>query len=244
MPLALAGALPTIYRHGTAVEWPTTAGGNGHFFEAVETPGGITWEAAETYARLHGGYLAIVRSAAENQFLFHLIDDPKYWVGDAPYDDRNLGPWLGGHRLPGAATPDKDWVWTHTNTPITYTNWAPTEPDDGYGDDTENHLQFFSLDPSLRQATWNDIGDRYPLHGLVVEYESRPQGGYAGAASLMLPANELPNLQVPLLIASSFAALLFLAGIWIYLFRRPREEKTSSDELNARGEKSDGKGEW
>lgn len=62
------------------VEWPAIDGGNGHYYEAVPTPNGITWIAANASAKALGGYLVSITSEAENRFVFSLIaGDDRYW---------------------------------------------------------------------------------------------------------------------------------------------------------------------
>src|SRR5882672_3346614 len=75
-------------------EWRADVGGNGHFYEAVQAPAGITWDDAEAYAAAHGGYLATITSKEENAFVFKLVDDAGFWM-DGPRGE-SLGPWLGG----------------------------------------------------------------------------------------------------------------------------------------------------
>jgi hypothetical protein len=194
--LAAAAAAPLDFRPGPVVEWPMSAGGNGHFFQAIETPNGVTWDDAQSYAGLRGGYLATITSAAENQFVFKLIDDSKYWILNAPYNEHNLGPWLGGHRLPvpGPVIPDQNWVWANNGRPMTYTNWAPTEPDNS-SSGTEDRLQFMSYIPTERQPTWNDVGNDYKLRGLVIEFDAAPPPGLAGPSAYLRPdvIRELPQ---------------------------------------------------
>ncbi len=159
-------------RSGPAVPFTDPRSGQVHFFQAIEVPDGIDYVDARASAIARGGYLAAITSATENSFVFHLIDDPRYWVVNAPYNNRNLGPWLGGHRLPGNL-PDKGWYWTGDATPFTYTNWAPTQPDNG-GLGNEDKLHFISMTPTDRQPTWNDVGAEYLLRSYIVEYNFDP----------------------------------------------------------------------
>jgi hypothetical protein len=69
--LSLLGALLfTGVGHADPVRYPT----NGHYYEAVSVPEGISWEAANaaanasTFNAMHG-HLATITTLAENQFL-------------------------------------------------------------------------------------------------------------------------------------------------------------------------------
>jgi len=59
--------------------WP----GNGHDYEAVLAPDGITWDAANAAAVASGKHLATITSAAENDFVFSLLSAPELWVRPA-----------------------------------------------------------------------------------------------------------------------------------------------------------------
>src|SRR5262245_16824465 len=78
-------------RAQTWVVWPD----NGHSYAVISAPAGIDWDSAEAAAQVLGGHLASVTSAAENQFVFSLIDHPEYWKGHLSFTGVpfNLGPW-------------------------------------------------------------------------------------------------------------------------------------------------------
>ncbi|HUV05142.1 MAG TPA: hypothetical protein VMX94_08540 [Armatimonadota bacterium] len=61
------------------VEWSVDSGGNGHWYEAVYVPASIMWAAANAAAGSAGGYLATATSEPENQFIYSLISDDKFW---------------------------------------------------------------------------------------------------------------------------------------------------------------------
>src|SRR5262249_15632204 len=77
--LGLAVAFTPTHSRADWVQWRVADGGNGHYYQAVSTPGGITWEAAQAAAVGMGGYLATITSAAENAFAFNLAKDPSLW---------------------------------------------------------------------------------------------------------------------------------------------------------------------
>jgi hypothetical protein len=213
---ATAAVAPMDFLPGPLVEWPMSAGGNGHVYQAVETSLGINWIDAQTWAAAHGGYLANLGSAQENDFVYALIKDVKFWT--ATRSGSFKGPWLGGIKSPTSTRPDEGWHWGN-GTAFTYTNWAPNEPDNSKG--RENRLNYYATGQSIPQPTWNDQAYDDTAPGFVVEYEIKPPAGFT---------TDVPQLQIPLLIATFFSALIFLAGLFVFFFRQPRPEDDDSDD--------------
>lgn len=145
----------------TPVQWKTEDGSNGHFYEAVSVPEGISWTDAKTAAELAGGYLATITSEPENAFVFSLIDDASFWKPGVG------GPWLGGYQPEGSPEPDGGWRWVTDNESFDYTHWAPGEPSDSHR--IENRLHYFYYPDSVRSSYWNDTIDDAGLIGYVVE---------------------------------------------------------------------------
>jgi hypothetical protein len=168
---------------GPVVAWDKAAGGNGHYYQAVETSADVTWATADKWAGAHGGYLATIKSQAENDFVFKLIDDPKYWTPrrgawketpEAPMQSlpTNRGPWLGGVKAADVKKPEDGWTWAHDGSAFTFTNWAAQEPNNITNDETR--LTFNSRDASKRESTWNDVPAGGGSLGFVVEYDAQP----------------------------------------------------------------------
>ena len=159
--IALLLIVPADFVHATPIQWSTTSGGNGHWYEFIDDEG-ITWdEAREDASSLYGpdAYLATITSEAENNFIFNL------GIGDRPI-------WLGGYQKEEAPSAQEGWHWV-TGEEWTYTNWAWGEPNDWHGT-VENALAFAFWEGN---GTWNDApaGTRYLGNGgYVVEYESAP----------------------------------------------------------------------
>jgi hypothetical protein len=146
------------------LQWPIAQGGNGHFYEVVSAPAGVTWGDASLGATNRGGYLATITSAAENAFVFNLATQ------DAPVWYSGYGPWLGGFQPAGSAEPGGGWRWV-TGEPFTYKNWTPGQPNNN---GNEDRLQFGGQ--ADRSSTWNDISQtniKFTL-GYVVEYDLHP----------------------------------------------------------------------
>lgn len=154
---------------GQPIEWPISAGGNGHLYEAVLVPSGLRWDQARDGAAARGGYLVSITSAAENAWVFSLVDHPSFW------SDGDFGPWLGGFQPAGSPEPAGGWQWV-SGEAWSYTNWQPSEPSDGGASGPEDFLHFLGRD-GVRGAGWNDQpigGDLRPIRGYVVEYVPTP----------------------------------------------------------------------
>jgi len=152
---------------GESLPSPVMWGGNNHWYEAVYVPDGIDWFSARDAAQAKGGYLATSTSSGENDFLFSLLSDSKFWYA-------NCGPWLGGYQLDNNDEPAGHWAWV-TGEPWSFTAWDSTEPNNGYGRGGEDWLLFTSITPQ-----WSDLGWNHPNDGptyvrsYFVEYNSNP----------------------------------------------------------------------
>jgi hypothetical protein len=161
-PSALVAA-PTI--------WPVGSGGNGHGYEVIAAPSGISWDNARAAALTAGGDLATATSAAENNFIFSLTDSSTYWWN---FDTANsIGPWLGGIQT-GGPEPAGGWTWV-TGEPWSFTNWSPGQPDN-FSNEDRLHYHLAGVG---RGATWNDIQNNGGVlpRAYVVEYVPEPTTG-------------------------------------------------------------------
>lgn len=181
----------------------TDADGNTHYYEVVYLEkGNLNWFQAATLAEDAGGYLASINSAEENDFIFNLVNDEKYFWAFPPYVEGkshanhyeiSIGPFLGGYQLDGAAEPDGGWQWL-SGEEWDYTNWAQNL-DDGVKDkDPRNNTQpndsgggqrimgFGEM--NLPVPTWGDYMDAIGTYGkdrlpgrsyaFIIEYEAKP----------------------------------------------------------------------
>lgn len=152
------------------VQWSSGIGGNDHYYQAINSPSGISWTNANAAAVAAGGYLCTLTSQAENNFVYSLVDNPIYWQFDG---FNTQGPHLGGIQV-GGPEPAGGWQWV-TGEAWSFTNWAaPTQPDNNGGN--ENFLQFFG--PGNQRANlWNDVSASAAFsRGYVIEFNTNPSG--------------------------------------------------------------------
>ncbi len=165
------------------VQWTAASGGNGHWYQVVLAPNvvgpgmGISWTDANAAAQADGSYLATVTSAAENDFIFDLIDiatHPSYWQ-DLGWG--YFGPWIGAQQNPlpptyGPSYANTNWSWV-TGEPWSYTNWGNAtgsrkQPNDGHattdgGDDgfEEDKVLYIKYD-TIAETFWCDVANVDP----------------------------------------------------------------------------------
>ena len=158
------------------IQWSIEDGGNGHFYEAVLHPDGITWLDALAEAEAAGGHLATITSAAENDFVSSLFSgNPDFWLSPAP-GGFAIGPWIGGFQPPDAVEPDQGFMWV-TGESFGFTNWAAGQPDNF--NDEEEFIHFIGIGVDNFSAdTWNDLpNDFSPFNprAYILEFESVPE---------------------------------------------------------------------
>lgn len=170
----------------------TLPDGSQHWYEAVHLPqGGVNWVQAKSLAEQAGGTLATIHSQAENDFVFSLVADKKFWfTWDHTHNYVMNGPFLGGYQPAGSAEPKGGWAWV-TGEPWTYENWAwdgmsgdndlrnNTQPNDATGN--QNVLAFGEVNKPV--PSWGDFPHRFGTYGegregraqgFVIEYTVLP----------------------------------------------------------------------
>ena len=131
------------------VEWDPSVGGNGHFYRAVPGFAGLTWNMANTLAQQQGGYLASITSAAENNFVFSLINSAPFFSSF-----NGAGPCIGGYQYDELAEPAGHWAWT-SGEGWSYTNWHAGTPNNLPAG--QDNLIYYSGVGSTPSATWDDV---------------------------------------------------------------------------------------
>jgi hypothetical protein len=167
--LVLGSAFPVTLR-ADIVQWKISDGGNGHYYGLIMPDShddSYSWTSARTAAEsmTYGemqGYLATVTSLGESEFLreqfsSQLSDDS----ANAKY------AWIG--LFAPTTTSDFQWV---TGEPLSYTDWAPGEPN-FYGSPLWQHVHYWTRDfGSGPTWTWNNEQD-FPgrnTYGYFVEF--------------------------------------------------------------------------
>ena len=179
VPLAALAALASA-----ASSQLTMNPANGHYYQAVNVPAGLTWSAANAAATASGGYLASITSADENAFVYGLFD-PNTFFSDPALNGNRLGPWFGGFRLQAQSS----FSWT-SGEAFAYTNWRSGQPDGAGGGD--QFTQFYA--GGGLGSTWGDDTNDSATSGLanprgyVVEYSTNPVPEPSAFAALGLGA--------------------------------------------------------
>ena len=149
------------------VEWTVAVGGNGHFYEPVTGQPGISWDYANQAAQAAGGYLVAITSAAENDFVFNLIDKAEYWTDSTAM----YGPWIGCLQTPGSSEPNGGWKWANGET-FTFAKWESEQPNN-WGSVNEDRV-IFGL-RNGRTNAWCDVRrDHDEIRAYVIEFDSDP----------------------------------------------------------------------
>jgi hypothetical protein len=88
-------------------------GGEIHWYEVIYLPeGGINWVQAKVLAEQVGGYLVTLHSDRENEFVFNLIKDMKFWFKwDSSHNYVMNGLFIGAFQPVGSREPNGGWRW-------------------------------------------------------------------------------------------------------------------------------------
>ncbi len=155
----------------TSTIWSPADGGNGHGYEAIIVPGGISWDDARAAAEAQGGHLVTITSQAENDFVFSLIDEAQFWQRLNVLGLQANGPWIGLFKTDSSLAAADGWQWV-TGEDFAYSNFAAGEPNR-----TNELFASFTARGSLIAPTWQNtlvnIASQ-PVISYVVEYDAVP----------------------------------------------------------------------
>jgi hypothetical protein len=140
------------------VQWRTSDGGNGHWYQLVAAPG-IGWSSASGYADALGATLASLTTPAENSFVVMAF------AGRAA-----RFPWIGLRQAPDAAEPAGGWAWV-SGEPLSWANWSPSEPNGDGSFDADQANIWLVDEPDRPLGTWNDWHSGGP-DGYVLEWSA------------------------------------------------------------------------
>lgn len=134
------------------------------------------WPEAQEMAERAGGYLAVIGSEAENDFVHQLVSrDDRFWVKrDTGRGRQVYGPTFGFYQKKEGREPDGGWSWVN-NEPVSYTNWAGGQPNNGVNYDSE-YVTFYRWlgneeTDVFSGDTWNDINLGRTGRSFVMEIE-------------------------------------------------------------------------
>ena len=179
--LLLLSAFPAP---GLAQQQPVRWAKNGHFYEVVAVPEGITWVEAAAAAKQRGGYLAVVNTKQENRFVWTLIaGKPQFWTTSLRQGQADaVGPWIGlVQRRHQVEEPAGGWGWV-SQEPLGEVSWAQGKPNNL--EEIEDYGHYFVVAGSADTATWNDYpNDARRLTAVkatrpvayIIEYDSLPR---------------------------------------------------------------------
>jgi hypothetical protein len=159
---SLVGFTPAA---AVVVEWTVASGGNGHFYERVETPVAFATARAAALASTHNGlagYLVTVTSEAENEFLINLAGGIG-WTSGSDEAVEGTWRWLDG--------PEAGVIYWQDGVTQTYADWGAGEPNTFRGIQEDYMVIKFG-----QTAFWNDL----PFdsgQGYYVEYSAAPATG-------------------------------------------------------------------
>jgi len=145
------------------VQWAQSSGGNGHWYEFVETPLGWSAALSEAASRSHGGqagYLAAVTSAAETAFILASVTSSLAWLGGSDAQTEGRWIWVSG--------PEAGQVFFGPGAPAgSFASWEAGEPNDCCSGEDFLQINWSS------QGGWNDHGgpgNAGQANGYIVEY--------------------------------------------------------------------------
>ena len=122
----------------------------------------MKWHQAQELATRAGGYLAVLGTAEENQFVYELVSrDDRFWLQTkAGHGQQAYGPIFGLYQKEEGREPDGGWTWVNGE-PLSYTNWNYGNPNNGVDYDSEYALFYrWTNDTTLDWFTgdeWNDV---------------------------------------------------------------------------------------
>jgi len=171
----LTACLLLLVSYGTAIADPVLWETNGHYYEAIAIPSGITWVDANIDATNSsylgmGGHLATVTSEEENSFIL------------TTFGSNNIvGFLLGGFQTLGSSEPSGGWTWVTGEEWNAWdvSNWKGGEPNNTYsggaifyyGTSTSEEVLQYSNHGGIYASQFNDVPDMSGWGGYIVEYE-------------------------------------------------------------------------
>ena len=107
-------------------QWRVDAGGNGHWYQRVDTLQRIFWVTAKDRAEVLGGYLACLETPEENLWLWNTV------INVGPDSPSEFAGWIGLYQTSGGAEPFDGWTWL-TGSALGYLEAAAFDNAAGFG---------------------------------------------------------------------------------------------------------------
>lgn len=164
--LVLLSATPVL---GQQIEWQQSPI-NGHWYGAGY--GFIDWNSGESLGLSFSGHLATVRSQAEQDWIASTFQ---------PYLPMN-GFWVGLRDVGSEGT----WLWA-SGEPLTFTNWAPGEPNGFFVENWAHLLGTAVIPPG--QWNWDDDTQAAGQTRALIESAIKPTTGWSWPQFIATPAH-------------------------------------------------------
>jgi hypothetical protein len=218
--------------------------GNAHYYEFVS--GAVPWTAADAEAKLRGGYLATITSAAENAFILEKFGTGSAnefaWVGGVELRDDDVWTWFAG--------PEAGRQFSMRSTPTPpddYANWGGVEPNDNKPFEDFLMFNIGATLAGIAPGQWADASptpsSADPVKGYIVEYggievnfveiaaidSDLDVNPNAGGGMRIFPCQQTPTDAIDRRKVKVRALTSFPAGTIIY-FRSFDVDDPSSDE--------------
>lgn len=149
-----------IVMNSLAYAAPVTWDVNGHSYDFISS--NISWNDAKSQAGSLGGYLAVITSSDENQFLLSNF---------ATGQNSNFA-WIGGWQYDKLEEPAGHWQWV-TNESWNYTNWGGIEPNSYQVDEDYAMYNLGLTFANINAGQWGDArpvpSGADPVIGFLVE---------------------------------------------------------------------------
>lgn len=146
-PLALLVAAPAAHAQLAILDTQVNPA-NGHTYHLLDESSGSDAQAA---AVALGGHLVTIDDAAEDSWVFATFGN---------YGGQGRDLWIGLNDV--TVEGQHEWF---TGTAVSYTNWAPFQPDNYLGNDPvngEDYVHMYGFGSPYYPGQWNDIHDAAP----------------------------------------------------------------------------------
>jgi hypothetical protein len=146
MKILIQAAVVTLFAASTAqaqqaVQWKVSDGGNGHWYQLVVDPTGLTWTVARQRAIAVGGDLAVLSRQGSTEFVQAMLSGAMCGGSTG-----QAGPYVGGFQdlaAPDYSEPSGGWRWVDGSP---FPGSAAISLDDNLGH--QDYVHFISLQPS------------------------------------------------------------------------------------------------